>query len=66
MLKIDPLRVSLMITDNGCGFDPAAVSRNSIGLSGMKARIAEVGGVLNVDTRLEVGTRVLAEVPLQK
>lgn len=66
MLKIDPLRVSLMITDNGCGFDPAAVSRNSIGLSGMKARIAEVGGALNVDTRLEVGTRVLAEVPLQK
>ena len=57
-------QVTLRIADNGRGFEPAAVSPNSLGLSGMKQRMVEVGGDLTVDTTLSVGTRVTAEVKL--
>lgn len=64
-LEITPERVALRIADNGRGFEPDAVSPNSLGLTGMKQRIAEVGGLLTVESALAVGTQVCAEVPLK-
>ncbi len=64
-LNMTSERVILRITDSGRGFEPAAVSPNSLGLLGMKQRIAEVGGTLNVESTLSVGTKIIAEVPLQ-
>lgn len=64
-LEITPDRAALQIADNGRGFEPAAVTPNSLGLAGMKQRIAEVGGELVVETALSAGTNVRAEVPLK-
>ncbi len=63
-LSMDTDKVTLVIADNGCGFEPAAVSTNSLGINGMKSRLAEIGGALTVETALGVGTKVIAEVKL--
>lgn len=65
-LSMSPEKVTLIIADNGRGFDKAAVSPNSYGLTGMKGRLAEVGGTLNVESTLAAGTTVTAEVQLSK
>jgi two-component system, NarL family, sensor histidine kinase UhpB len=56
--------VSLTVEDDGVGFDvPAALARPSgLGLSGMRERMALVGGTLAIDTRPGGGTRVVATV----
>ena len=59
-----PNKVTLIIADNGQGFDPASVSPNSLGLSGMKQRLVEISGKLMVESTLTVGTKVIAEVQL--
>ncbi|MBN2118723.1 MAG: sensor histidine kinase [Anaerolineales bacterium] len=56
--------VTLVITDNGRGFDVNAVSSNSYGLTSMKARLSEVGGTLKVESTLSAGTTLTAEVKL--
>ncbi len=63
-LNMIPERVTLVIADNGRGFDLDSVSSNSLGLAGMKQRLAEVGGTLKVESTLAVGTTVTAEVQL--
>jgi NarL family two-component system sensor histidine kinase LiaS len=63
-LSMVPERVTLVIADNGRGFDPNSVSSHSLGLAGMKQRLIEVGGSLKVESTLAVGTTVTAEVQL--
>jgi len=63
-LSMTPTQVTLRIADNGRGFEPAAVTPNSLGLAGMKQRLAEVGGVLTIESILSEGTQVLAEIKL--
>jgi two-component system, NarL family, sensor histidine kinase LiaS len=63
-LSLTPDRATLSIADNGRGFEPDAVSQHSLGLTGMKARLAEIGGTLSVESTLGVGTNVTAEVKL--
>ncbi len=63
-LDIAPAKAALTIADNGRGFEPAAVSPNSLGLTSMKQRLAEANGTLTVETTLSVGTKVIAEVKL--
>jgi len=54
--------VQLEVTDDGAGFDPAAVN-GGYGLRGMRVRVAEAGGIVTVDSAPGKGTSVLAEVP---
>ena len=61
-LSMSPEKVTLMITDNGRGFDVNAVSPNSYGLAGMQGRLAEVGGTLKVESTISAGTTLTAEV----
>jgi signal transduction histidine kinase len=61
-----PDQVTLVVADNGRGFEMNAVSANSYGLTGMKSRLEEVGGALKVESTLSVGTTVTAEVKLTK
>lgn len=49
---------TLVIEDDGCGFDPAAVAAASSGLSLMPYRAAMIGGTLTVTSRPRAGTRV--------
>jgi signal transduction histidine kinase len=60
--------VTLRITDNGTGFDLAAVDSNSsthYGITSMRERAEEVGGHLTVESAQGRGTRIEATVPLQ-
>ncbi|MEM9038064.1 MAG: ATP-binding protein [Actinomycetota bacterium] len=51
------------ITDDGCGFDVAAVGAGT-GLRGMADRLEAVGGSVTVDSDPGRGTRVVGAVPI--
>lgn len=51
------------VVDDGRGFDPEAV-REGVGLSGMRERIAALGGKLEVSSEPGKGTRVAVSVPV--
>ncbi|BCX04318.1 MAG: two-component sensor histidine kinase [Candidatus Roseilinea sp.] len=56
-------RLRVSIADDGQGFDPAA-TQPGMGLSNMRARIAELGGALEVQSAPSSGTVVRFNVPL--
>ena len=56
-------RVSVAISDDGCGFDPAVRGRSSHGLTGMRYRVEADGGELRVVSSPGHGTRVQAWLP---
>jgi signal transduction histidine kinase len=56
--------IRIAVSDDGCGFDPAAVGSGR-GLIGMRERIELHGGELEVRSEPERGTRILARLPLQ-
>jgi len=63
--------VSLLVEDDGQGFDPAKVLHSpdralAIGLLGMEERISILGGRLSVESHSGQGTRVRAEIPLEQ
>ena len=60
-----PEAVTLMVEDDGEGFDPSGVPGDRHGIVGMRERVEMLGGVLNVDSNPDGGTRVEATVPLE-
>lgn len=62
-LKYQQEAVTLQIADNGRGFDPGPRGAG-FGLEGMRARAAQVGGVLLVQTARGAGTTVRVDLPL--
>jgi signal transduction histidine kinase len=60
-LVATPSELSLRVSDNGSGFDPADV-RHGYGLSGMRERLALVGGTLDLESG-EEGTTLLVTLP---
>ena len=66
-LSYDERAMTLRVSDNGCGFDPAHLNDDHhYGLASMKERAAVVGGRLIVATGAEQGTAVTAVVPLAR
>jgi signal transduction histidine kinase len=67
MLQRNSADVTLIIEDDGLGFDPARsqVEHRGLGLSGMRERLALVGGTLKIDSRSQHGTRVTATAPVE-
>jgi signal transduction histidine kinase len=59
-LAFAPDGVTLVVADDGCGFVP---DQPGFGLTGMRSRIAEVGGSVDVDSRPGAGTRLTVSVP---
>lgn len=55
---------TLTIADDGAGFDASAVVSGS-GLSGMRERVARIGGTLSIDAAPSRGARISAAVPLR-
>jgi signal transduction histidine kinase len=53
--------VVLEVEDNGRGFEPGSTSGG--GLSGMRERLAALGGSVRVESRPGHGTRIVASVP---
>ncbi len=53
-------RVQLTISDNGRGFNPAAMNGRGVGLRSMRERIEAINGSLVVDSTVGQGTQVIA------
>jgi signal transduction histidine kinase len=51
------------IEDDGCGFDVNAATRGT-GLTNMEDRIDSLGGRLQIESTVGVGTRLRATVPV--
>ncbi len=49
--------ITMEITDDGVGFEPASVKRGN-GLNNMQARASELGGKLSIDSKPGQGTRI--------
>jgi len=62
-------RLVISVTDDGCGFDAAAVERRGerwgLGLIGLRERVAEREGTLSIDSAPGQGTRVVVELSLR-
>lgn len=59
--------ISLEITDDGRGFNPANVPPNTprgLGLLGMRERMAMINGSLTIESKPGGGTRILAQAPM--
>jgi signal transduction histidine kinase len=63
-LTVDATRATMHVTDDGKGFDPAAAS-GGFGLTGLRDRIALVGGSLSVDGT-PGATTLTAQLPLSE
>jgi signal transduction histidine kinase len=55
--------VSMEVSDDGHGFDPAAVGPEHFGLRSMRGRVADLGGRLQVTSAPGRGTVLRVEVP---
>ncbi len=55
----------LNVSDNGCGFDPAASQRGSYGLLGMSERARLIGASLQIDSLVGSGTVVSISIPVE-
>jgi signal transduction histidine kinase len=56
--------VVLVVQDDGHGFDPAMAREEGLGLTGMRERVALLGGRLVVESTEGAGTMLTAELPL--
>src|SRR5262249_40876318 len=62
-------RLWIDIEDDGCGFDPAAISPDDhslrgLGLIGMRERVEMFGGRLEIDSAPGQGTRAHIDLPV--
>ncbi len=63
--------LKLIVEDNGVGFNvaEALIKRESFGLSGMRERVALLGGQFSVESRtggIKTGTKISIELPIAK
>ena len=56
--------VSLMVKDDGTGFDPEEKKEGSFGIRGMKERVELLNGELKIQSKIGEGTMVFIKVPL--
>jgi len=64
-LRGTPQDIELEISDDGCGFDVDTASRGEgLGLVSMRERLKLVGGVVIIQSRVDVGTTIRAIAPL--
>ena len=62
VVRQEPNHLRVSIEDNGKGFEPSRV--RGLGLVGMKERVSQLGGVLEVDSDPVRGTRLRVDLPL--
>jgi signal transduction histidine kinase len=58
--------VSVEVSDDGRGFDPATVGSEHLGLRSMRGRVADLGGQLEVTSAPGGGTVLRVQVPAQR
>ncbi len=62
-LRFSPGSLTMLISDNGCGFD-LAHHGTGLGLSSMRDRARALGGSCEIASQMDRGTQVKVEVPL--
>lgn len=67
-LTFDPDAVRVEVTDDGCGFDPRAISssRPAWGLTGMQERTTLLGGKFALNSHPGTGTKVQVSIPYEE
>jgi signal transduction histidine kinase len=63
-LKGDADELSLIVRDDGVGFNPRTVPGTGLGLIGIEERVREMGGRLKVSSRVGNGTHLHVSIPL--
>ncbi|GAA4243073.1 HAMP domain-containing sensor histidine kinase [Dactylosporangium darangshiense] len=63
-VRTDDLQVEVSVSDDGSGFDPVhAASRHGMGLDLMRERVAELGGILYLESTPGTGTTIRVLLP---
>ena len=60
-LALNEGKLTLLITDNGCGFSADSGRSTGNGLANMRQRLERIGGQLMLDSRPGAGTRIRME-----
>src|ERR1700742_980006 len=61
--------VTLVVEDDGCGFDPSTLAtgpQSGLGLTGIVARAQHLGADLQIESTPGWGTRVRAHIPYER
>jgi len=60
-------QLEVAVTDDGCGFDPAAIGDRTmrLGLRGMRERVALLNGQLDITSRTGGPTQIYAILPVE-
>jgi len=56
--------VSVVVQDDGLGFNSSKKSQGGLGLIGMKERVQAIDGVVTISSQQNRGTTVRVEIPL--
>lgn len=65
-MNYDPVKVVLIVEDDGCGFDYNEVNLNkTLGLLGIKERVKSVFGNLDINSQSGEGTTVSIVIPME-
>jgi len=63
-LNANSRRISLIVSDDGIGFEPNATNASGLGLVSMKERLHLLGGKFKLVSALGEGTQIEASIPL--
>ena len=63
-LEASDAELSLRITDDGVGFDPATIEKQGMGLSTMRYRARLEGGDLEIERNPPHGAAIICSIPL--
>jgi signal transduction histidine kinase len=71
MLECTAATISLLVEDDGCGFDLQRQRKRTdrapgVGLAGMRERMVAIGGYLTINSSPEGGTRVFMILPAER
>ncbi len=58
--------ISIVVEDDGSGFDPKETPKGRLGLLGMRERVEQVGGTIEIESSRGSGTTVIAQIPLPR
>jgi signal transduction histidine kinase len=64
ILTYENVEVSLMLSDDGQGFEPSQTRDEGYGLQSMRERVEGLDGRLQVESAPGDGTKIVAKIPL--
>ncbi|GAF18438.1 sensor protein DegS [Bacillus sp. JCM 19046] len=63
-IELKPSNVTVVIKDDGRGFDPAERNEASFGIIGMKERVNMLNGSITIQSNLGQGTSIFVQLPI--